>query len=482
MTKASDGTKNGKAHRGGRNRNGCLQFRNLTWYAVLTVEVEGERCRKWVNLATNSRALAKRKMARVLVQHNQGADVRALLANPETYAELAQRVAAQRRMEGIADAVNEEQRERDWVLPELGPLAVRDITPANIAGVYETARAEGRSQSLVRHLRTVMRSRFAVALVEETIDRDPMDKVRVPRIAVDTRERAVLTDAELVTYLGWTPASERALVAVRQRQTMSALARMFGGLRTGDLHAMRWEQFDVGAFTVGTAPRKKTARPQRIEVPEALRPIIRDWWELSGRQETGLVFPCLRGDRAGEGEKRHVTHAAAFRRDLQAAFRDYRRRHPTLAPEGLDACAPAQGSARWAELFDETELTKPVDFHSWRRAFVQALADVGVNVQTAQKLAGHANLAAHERYLRSSSKLLAIPQAALPELGEPTIAAQGFKYCDAIPSAALPELGAKVANIYDSELGGHTIKHLSQSGWCDLNAQPPAPKAGPLPG
>lgn len=69
------------------------------------------------------------------------------------------------------------------------------------------------------------------------------------------------------------------------------------------------------------------------------------------------------------------------------------------------------------DLFEETEFTRPVDFHSWGRAFVQALADVGVNAQLAQKLAGHASLSAHERYLRTTSKTLALPSGAVPELG-----------------------------------------------------------------
>lgn len=71
---------------------------------------------------------------------------------------------------------------------------------------------------------------------------------------------------------------------------------------------------------------------------------------------------------------------------------------------------------RERELLDETEWTRPVDFHSWRRAFNQALADAGVNAQQAQALAGHSLMAAHERYLRNSEKVREVPEAALPKL------------------------------------------------------------------
>ena len=68
------------------------------------------------------------------------------------------------------------------------------------------------------------------------------------------------------------------------------------------------------------------------------------------------------------------------------------------------------------ELFTETATSLPVDFHSWRRAFNQALANAGVNAQTAQALAGHASLTAHERYLRNADDMKRMPEAALPRL------------------------------------------------------------------
>src|SRR5690606_26370636 len=71
---------------------------------------------------------------------------------------------------------------------------------------------------------------------------------------------------------------------------------------------------------------------------------------------------------------------------------------------------------REREIFEETAYTLPVDFHSWRRAFSQALEDADVNVQQATALAGHASLEAHQRYLQRSTKVRKLPEAALPNL------------------------------------------------------------------
>ncbi len=222
------------------------------------------------------------------------------------------------------------------------------------------------------------------------------------------------------------------------------------GLRTGDMHAVKWEHFDTtldGAFTWGIALRRKTARPQRIEVPEVLRPILRDWWTRADKPTTGLVFPPLRGKHATPDEKtgvyprakQHVSHAGAMRRDLQDAFEAHRKANPDAPAEVMDAFAPVKDSPRWTELFKETEFTKPVDFHSWRRAYCQSLANVGLSAQQAQKLAGHANLAAHERYLRNTAGVAVIPQDALPALVR-------VKPSAAIVVAARPLLAANDQN------------------------------------
>ena len=67
-------------------------------------------------------------------------------------------------------------------------------------------------------------------------------------------------------------------------------------------------------------------------------------------------------------------------------------------------------------LLEGDKHTLPVDFHSWRRAFSQALAEAGVNEQQAMGLTGHESEEAHRRYLRNAERLRELPLAALPPL------------------------------------------------------------------
>jgi integrase len=209
---------------------------------------------------------------------------------------------------------------------------------------------------------------------------------------------------------------------VLERQTMACLSRMFGGLRVGDLRALRWEALDTkDGFSFGWAPRVKTARPQLLEIPTMLRPILRDWWERHGRPSAGFVFPARKGDKAG-GKKGRSSIAAALRRDLRRALGvDVPVRVEYVRSNGrkgtrFDWHASRELTPREVELFQETEFTKPVDFHSFRRAFKQALADAGVEMQTAMALSGASDAKAHQRYLANTAKMRRLPEAALPNL------------------------------------------------------------------
>jgi integrase len=147
-------------------------------------------------------------------------------------------------------------------------------------------------------------------------------KVRIPKSAkVDRRELTALKDGELVRYVAWEHPEVKKRMAVLERQAMACLSRVFGGVRWDDVRSLRWENFVTagGSFAKGWAPRKKTARPQPLEVPSVLPPILKDWWARHGRPAEGLIFPARRGEGAGE-ERKAGSMARALRRDLQRAF------------------------------------------------------------------------------------------------------------------------------------------------------------------
>jgi len=391
-----------------QRRTGSLIWRQSGWHARFWAVVDGEPMRVIRPLGTTLKPVAAKKLARLVAEASQGAPGLAESARAETVAEAGRRILEGR---DVRDRGNDLIRFRLHVAPHIGPLLVTEVRPAHVRGALEALASLGKSRATIVHVRRVMSVVFDTLWRDELITENPVSRVRAPKGQVDTRERAVLADAELARYLAWAHPDDRHKTAVLQRQTMACVSRMFGGVRTGDLHALEWSalETEAGQFKFGWAPRKKTARPQLLEIPAMLRPILRDWWERHGRPTAGLVFPSLTGEHAGVGSKGGVSHAGAMRRDLRRAF-------------GVDAWDGAQWqearklTPRECELFEGTTHVKPVDFHSWRRAFAQALADSGSTAQQAQQLTGHASLSAHQRYLVNTSRMRQLPAGALPDL------------------------------------------------------------------
>jgi hypothetical protein len=128
------------------------------------------------------------------------------------------------------------------------------------------------------------------------------------------------------------------------------------------------------------------------------------------------------GKRAGQ-EKRTNSHAKRLRTALMSAgvFRlspvEVRHvgkgRRTDLARE---ATATKLAPDPRDPLYFETEVSLPVDFHSFRRAFNTALAEAGVNVQRAMHLASHSDPRVHHRYVMRTKAMQQIPAEALPQL------------------------------------------------------------------
>jgi hypothetical protein len=77
---------------------------------------------------------------------------------------------------------------------------------------------------------------------------------------------------------------------------------------------------------------------------------------------------------------------------------------------------PREHATHATPLYYGTATTRPVDFHSFRRAFNTALAEAGVNMQQAMWLASHSDARTHMRYAMRTTAMRTIPEAAVPRL------------------------------------------------------------------
>lgn len=396
--------------------------------ARLTLTIDGESVRRRVQLETADPAVAQKKAERL--QSAEHASPPAPCR--DTFREVAAVVFAAREKRGVARVDIELGRVAGHVYPFVGALSavpfgdriLSAITADEVTELLSAKRDAGYSFDHVKKMRTGMKYVFEHGKLP-TVDQAPMP----PFQAALKKHRAVASDEVLLAYLAWEHPVERFRAGVRMRQAMSAVSRCIGGQRTNDLHVATWEdnlqvpERGEPDFLEVWVPRTKGQAPQLLETPEGVRPMLRLWWEQSGKPRRGPVFPLLRGKRAGEArDEVQDSHAHALRQDLQRAL-------------GIEAWDPTAGTGqkgpvgRWVPgraptpkekpLFEEGRYTLPLDFHSWRRAWSQALKKVGANVQTSAALTGHAaDLRAHGRYLSNPTEAQQVPAGVVPNLSK----------------------------------------------------------------
>ena len=323
------------------------------------------------------------------------ARLRQLVANPdtaptsavETVTEAARRLVAVQLTAGVPSAPARQSRLERWALPRIGHLAVTDVRPGHVADVLEHVASLGKSSTTITHMRGDLLFVFGRLMKEEVLGRNPArgDLVDTPAGTDDPRPRVLLRDAEFVALV-------EAPTTPPQLRMLSIVSRAFGGMRTSDLRAWLWEHVDLSGWGWSDVPRPKTSRKRRrrpgdspfdlkrLVLPPAVADELRAWWISAGRPRTGPVFDFPDGRKS---------YAADLRRALELAGVD---RH---------------------EVHHDTPKTRRVDFHSFRRAWSTAVANSGLNAQTAMQVTGHSQMATHMLYVRPEA--LDVPDAAVPK-------------------------------------------------------------------
>lgn len=314
----------------------------------------------------------------------------------ETFEAAARRVVAILNADGMVTADERLSRLVRFSFPLIGSLLVTEIKPGQITAVLEDVAAKRKSRQTIIHLRNDISKVFAELIRDEALIHNPAkaERVRTPKVARDTRKRALLTDTEFLKFV-------QAPTTREQVRVMATCSRGFGGMRTSDLHEWRWSDVDLVGWAYSDIPRPKTehadapAPRERITIPREVVEVLVTWWLGRGSPPDGPVFPLpVRRARTKPGRRQRLV--PSYARELRAA----------LLLAGIDR----------HELHHPTDTTKPVDFHSFRRAFVTAVGAAGLNAQTAMRLTGHRTMATHMRY--NMPERLTIPQAAAPRANE----------------------------------------------------------------
>lgn len=175
-----------------------------------------------------------------------------------------------------------------YVLPDLGALRLSDVRRRDVQALVDRLVGSGLSGSKVRNVVTPVQAIYRRALQDDEIAVNPVATLRLPSPGA-ARER-VASPAEAAVLLAALPEEDRAVWATA----------LYGGLRRGELRALRVEDVDLAAGVIrvvrgwddveGPIEPKSRKGTREVPVSATLREILAAHLLRSGRRGSDLVF------------------------------------------------------------------------------------------------------------------------------------------------------------------------------------------------
>lgn len=367
-----------------RKPTGTVQWSGDHWRARVTLE---DGSRPWLDLPASigeherERAKAKAaELAKYVREHGyQRADDGALVGDTETVRAFVERWVAERERRGLRSVRDDRQRLNTHILPLVGDLRIRAITPKDCRAIVAAldAKVSGGSMAWRTALNTwgvfskmmgdACGSKVEALRVRED---DPTSGVAPPDRGTE-RSKAYLYPSELLSLvtcervpLRWRRIYALAVYTYARAGELEALAVDDVDLERGVLHVHRATDRETGE-----ARETKTKHARRLPIEPAVRPLLE---ALTRGRSTGDRVVTMPPREDG---------AVSLRKHLQLA-----------------------GVAR-AELFADDATRTPITFHDLRATGITWRAVRGDEPLKIQRSAGHTDLNTTQRYIREAENL-----------------------------------------------------------------------------
>lgn len=124
------------------------------------------------------------------------------------------------------------------LLPELGPLALADLSGLHVQRLIAQRREEHYAATTIKLIIDKLNQALGAAVALGILDRNPAKGVKRPRI--ERKERTILSEEQA-----------RHLVQVAQEQgRLPVIVAVYTGIRAGELYALHWNDVDFEAGTL----------------------------------------------------------------------------------------------------------------------------------------------------------------------------------------------------------------------------------------
>jgi integrase len=238
---------------------------------------------------------------------------------------------------------------RRRILPDLGARRLSDVRRSDLQDLADRMLAEGLDPSSVRNALMPLRVLFRRAVSRGEVAVNPCDRLQLP--AVRGRRDRIASPAEAAQLIAAVPARDRAIWATA----------LYGGLRRGELMALRWDDVDLEAGVI------------RVERS----------WDPKERSDVGTK---------SRGGRRRVPMAGSLRRHLLE--------HRLLAGSGegfvfgRSPALPFDYSSTRTRAIRAWRLAglDPIGLHECRHTYASLMIAAGVNAKALSTYMGHASI------------------------------------------------------------------------------------------
>lgn len=333
--------------------------------------------------AQNQKELQK-KIAEVKTKLGKGLDVS---AERDTFGAWADRWLALKKGK-ISNGRYQSYRYRVDKLSDLSNVPITKINVADIQEIIDQRCEIGDALKTLKEYKSVISQIFEYAIINRVLDFNPAKGVELPNTE-ETEQRRALTDEEI----SWITAP------TEHRAHTAAMIMLYAGLRRGEVLALTWNDIDLTnrTITVNKAvemidrkpvvkPRTKTkAGMRKVRIPSLLSEYLREQRE---KATSLIVCPNSEGQLMSADSWRKLWDS--YLKELNFKFGNFD-----------NIIIQDSKTGRIKQFEKPSSIFAPVKIplviphitaHWLRHTFVTMMYKSGVDIMTASKQAGHADI------------------------------------------------------------------------------------------
>ena len=257
-----------------------------------------------------------------------------------------------------------EQICRVHLIPALGPVKLKNLTPVHVRALYREKLDSGLSPRTVEYIHTTLHKALKQAVMDGLIPRNVTDAVKAPKAS--KKEVQPLTPEEVRTLL------ETACGDSLEALYVLAITT---GLREGELLGLKWEDVDFAAKTLSVR--------RTLSQTKQKGPILTPTKNSTGRSVklTPTALDALR---------RHKVAQNAERLNLGTLWSDHGLIFPAQTGKPMHPWVLYKGSFK--RLLVRAGIKRPVRFHDLRHTCATLLLGKSISPKIVQELLGHSTI------------------------------------------------------------------------------------------